>query len=39
MTHYISQIQKYDSADNFNTKHSETAYKYLIKIFFDCINK
>ncbi len=39
MTHYASQIQRYDSADNFNTKHSEIAHKYLIKIFFDCINK
>ncbi len=37
--HYASQIQKYDSADNFNTKHSEIAYKHLIKIFFSCINK
>jgi len=39
MTYYISQIQRYDSADNFNTEHSETVHKYLIKIFFDCINK
>ncbi len=39
MIHYASQIQRYDSADNFNTKHSEIAYKHLIKIFFDCINK
>ncbi len=39
MTHYVSQIQKYDSVDNFNTKHSEIAHKHLIKIFFDCINK
>jgi hypothetical protein len=39
MTHYASQIRRYNSADNFNTKHSETAHKYLIKIFFDCINK
>jgi hypothetical protein len=37
--HYASQIQKYDSADNFNTEYSETAHKYLIKIFFNCINK
>jgi hypothetical protein len=39
MTHYASQIWRYDSADNFNIKHSEIAYKHLIKIFFDCINK
>ena len=40
MTHYASQIWRYNnSADNFNTKHSEIAHKYLIKIFFDCINK
>ncbi len=39
MTHYANQIQKYDSADNFNTKHNEIAHKHLIKIFFDCINK
>ncbi len=39
MTHYASQIQKYNSADNFNTKYSEIAHKHLIKIFFDCINK
>ncbi len=39
MTHYVSQIQRYDSADNFNTEHNEIAHKYLIKIFFDCINK
>ncbi len=39
MTHYASQIQRYDSADNFNTKQSEIAHKYLIKIFFNCINK
>ncbi len=39
MIHYASQIQRYDSADNFNTKHSEIAHKHLIKIFFDNINK
>jgi len=39
MIHYASQIWRYDSADNFNTKHSEIAHKYLIKIFFNCINK
>ncbi len=39
MTYYASQIWRYDSADNFNTKHSEIAHKHLIKIFFDCINK
>ncbi len=39
MTHYASQIWRYNSADNFNTKHSEIAYKHLIKIFFDHINK
>ncbi len=39
MTHYASQIRRYDSADNFNTKHSEIVHKHLIKIFFDCINK
>ncbi len=39
MKHYASQIQRYDSADNFNTKHSEIAYKHLIKTFFNCINK
>ncbi len=39
MTHYASQIQKYNNVNNFNTEHSEIAHKYLIKIFFDCINK
>ncbi len=39
MIHYASQIWRYDSADNFNTKHNEIAHKHLIKIFFDCINK
>ena len=39
MTHYVSQIQRYNSADNFNTEHSEIAHKHLIKIFFNCINK
>ncbi len=39
MTHYASQIWRYNSADNFNTKHSEIAHKHLIKIFFNCINK
>ena len=39
MTHYASQIWRYDSADNFNTKHSEIAHKHLTKIFFDHINK
>ncbi len=39
MTHYASQIWRYNSTDNFNTKHSEIAHKYLIKIFFNCINK
>ncbi len=39
MIHYVSQIQRYDNANNFNTEHSETAHKYLIKIFFDRINK
>ena len=39
MIHYASQIWRYDSADNFNTKHSEIAHKHLIKIFFDNINK
>jgi len=39
MTHYASQIRRYNSADNFNTEHSEIAHKYLIKIFSDHINK
>jgi len=39
MTHYASQIQRYNNANNFNIKHSEIAHKHLIKIFFDCINK
>ncbi len=39
MTHYASQIWRYNSADNFNTEHSKIAHKYLIKIFFNCINK
>ncbi len=39
MIHYASWIRRYDSADNFNTKHSEIIHKHLIKIFFDCINK
>jgi len=39
MTHYASQIQRYNNVDNFNIKHSEIAYKHLIKIFFNCINK
>jgi hypothetical protein len=39
MTHYASQIQRYDNVDNFNIKHSKIAHKYLIKIFFNCINK
>ncbi len=39
MIHYASQIWRYNSADNFNTEHSEIVHKHLIKIFFDCINK
>ncbi len=39
MTHYVSQIRRYDNVNNFNTEHNETAYKYLINIFFDRINK
>ncbi len=39
MTHYADWIQRYNSANNFNTKHSEITHKHLIKIFFNCINK
>ncbi len=39
MTHYASQIWRYNSVDNFNTEHSEIAHKHLIKIFFNHINK
>ncbi len=34
MTHYTQHIQWYDSADNVNIEYSETAYKFLVKIFF-----
>ena len=39
MTHYTEHICKYDTADNVNTEHNEVTYKYLIKVYFNQINK
>ena len=39
MTHYTSCIQEYGAADNFDTKHSEAAHKYHVKVFYGRTNK
>ena len=39
MTHYAEHIWQYDTADNVDTEYSETAYKYLMKAFFNQTNK
>ena len=39
MTHYTYHIHWYDTADNVDTEHSEITHKFLIKIFFNWINK
>ena len=39
MTHYAEHIWQYNTADNVDTEHSEAAHKYLVKAFFNQINK
>ena len=39
ITYYAYHIHWYSTADNVNTEYSETAHKFLIKIFFNWINK
>ena len=39
MTHYVNFIYKYGSVDGFDTSHDEVAHKYLVKAFYDQINK
>ncbi len=39
MTHLVKCIQNYGSAINYDTAHSEVAYKYLLKIFYGRTNK
>jgi hypothetical protein len=39
MTHYLSCIQEYGTANNFDTEHNEAAYKYYVKVFYRRINK
>ena len=39
MTHYAQHICQYNSADNVNTEHSKTAHKYLMKVFYNWMNK
>ena len=39
MVHYVEHIQKYGSADGFDTAHFESCHKYLVKAFYDRTNK
>jgi len=39
MSHYMTFIHLYDSAQSFNMTYDETAHKFLLKIFFLRINK
>ena len=39
MSYFVQYIQDYDSAVNYNTAHSKVAYKYLLKAFYNRMNK
>ena len=39
MTHYVTCIREYGTADNFDTEHSEVGYKYYVKTFYGRTNK
>lgn len=39
MSDFVECIYKYESTINYNTIYSEVAYKYLLKVFYEWINK
>ena len=39
VTHFAQCIRDYDSVVNYDTAHSEAAYKYLLKAFYNRTNK
>ena len=39
ISHFIQYIWDYDSAINYNTAHSKMTHKYLLKAFYNRINK
>ena len=39
ISHFVQCIQDYGSTVNYNTAHSETAYKYLFKAFYNKTNR
>ncbi len=39
ISHFIQYIRDYGSVVNYNTAHSKTAYKYLLKAFYNRTNK
>ncbi len=39
ISHFVQCIRNYDSAINYDTAHSETAHKYLLKTFYNRTNK
>ena len=39
ITYYIDQIRLFESAIEMNSTHFEVVYKYLVKAFFNQINK
>ena len=39
MNYFVEYICKYKSEINYYTVYSETAYKYLLKVFYKRINK
>ena len=39
ISHFVQYIRDYGSMVNYDTAHSEAAYKYLFKIFYNKTNK
>ena len=39
ISHFVQYIRDYGSAVNYNTAHSEAAHKYLLKAFYNRMNK
>ena len=39
ISHFVQYIWDYGSAVNYDTAHSKTTYKYLLKTFYNRINK
>jgi len=39
IAHYMNLIQRYEDADDFDTFYMKTAHKFLMKDYYDLINK